>query len=222
VLVPASSAPSKSSVRFDNSADIYSGSAAASDISTTAVTMCCWYYRISSTTDPTLVGIQRSGPDQYFLLRLISTTTVPGMVDNSASVNGAPTWNPNSNEWAFAACTFSSGTGKIYAGRLMDATLNTTSSTGFTGPNTAASVRIGNDTFPEPFNGRIAGVKIWNAALSAAELELERWTYSPVRTADLWAWYPLDGTSTADASGNGHTLTAGGSLTTEAGPPYAS
>ncbi len=72
-------------------------------------------------------------------------------------------------------------------------------------------------------DGDIAGVKIWDAALSQAELEAEAQQLSPKRTADLHAFYPLQVPETMldDASGNRRNLTAlsgTGSWSVQTGP----
>jgi len=86
-----------------------------------------------------------------------------------------------------------------------------------------ARLWIGNDKFDEPFDGRVAAVKIWEAALTADELRQERWSYAPRRTANLWACYSIidlaPGNFGLDMSGNGRDLTANGTLTYEDGPP---
>jgi len=72
------------------------------------------------------------------------------------------------------------------------------------------------------FNGSIAAVKLWTAALTAAEIDCEFNQYDPVRRTNLQRYYSFaNGPQTNDESGGGFTLTAGaGALTTDtAGPP---
>jgi hypothetical protein len=93
--------------------------------------------------------------------------------------------------------------------------------TSFT-PNT---LRIGESPFGgEWWNGRVAAVKIWDAALSQAEIENERWQYSPHRIANLNAFYPFltggaNAAAQADFSGNGNNLSNGTNSATADGPP---
>jgi hypothetical protein len=86
---------------------------------------------------------------------------------------------------------------------------------------TPAAFYIGNDEIPEPWNGRAAGVKVWNRVLTVAEIQQEMRQYVPVNPASIWGFYPLLShlDATADYSGNGNTLTVGGTLATEDGPP---
>ncbi|MBX7102288.1 MAG: hypothetical protein K1X89_31520, partial [Myxococcaceae bacterium] len=72
-------------------------------------------------------------------------------------------------------------------------------------------------------DGDIAGIKVWNAELSKAELELEAQRLSPVRTLDLFAYYPLQTVATMlqDQSGNGRNLSpiyTGGTWSQQTGP----
>ncbi|MET8475428.1 LamG-like jellyroll fold domain-containing protein [Streptomyces sp. NPDC006422] len=73
----------------------------------------------------------------------------------------------------------------------------------------------------EWFNGGLAYVRVWSAVLSQADIEAEWASETVVRTADLWADWPLL-TDITDVSGNGRNLTAGTTaLTTEDDPPLS-
>lgn len=71
-------------------------------------------------------------------------------------------------------------------------------------------------------DGSIGAVKVWQSALTAQQLANERMTYMP-RTADAYAVWPCVGNTLAqcyrDLSGNGRTLTSGGTPTIVDGPP---
>ncbi len=74
------------------------------------------------------------------------------------------------------------------------------------------------------YNGRMAAIKIWTAALSVAELANEMYYVIPMRTTNLNQWHPcMPGSSErlADYSGGGRNWTALGTLTDEDGPPIA-
>jgi hypothetical protein len=74
----------------------------------------------------------------------------------------------------------------------------------------------------DPFNGRVGPWKAWSAALTAAELQAEMTQTIPLRAANLYGAWPLrDAADLTDISGNGRAWTAGGTLTTEDGPPVA-
>ena len=129
----------------------------------------------------------------------------------------------NVGQWYYAALVFNpSGTSEFYCGTAVDASLTgpgieTLPLAGIPG---AASVVIATDGLGDYFNGRVAQVKIWSAMLTKTELEAEWKRDGIARTANLWAYHSFrNGPQTNDESGNGHTLTAGGTLVAEAGPP---
>lgn len=83
---------------------------------------------------------------------------------------------------------------------------------------------LGNDTYSEWLNGRLAHVKIWNAALTAAEIQQEMYSSRPQRFANLWSWLPMIESGSgrnSEWSSSGNTWTANGTLADEDGPPVA-
>jgi hypothetical protein len=73
-------------------------------------------------------------------------------------------------------------------------------------------------------NGRMASLKQWNAVLGADELMQERWSLTPVRTANLFSFHPfLEGGATPEArldySGNGRHFSGGTGSATGDNPP---
>lgn len=86
-------------------------------------------------------------------------------------------------------------------------------------PHSYSEVRIGRSIDGERVAGETANVKIYGAALTQAEVEAEWSQFAPIRTANLLHWYPLLAAGTADYSGNGATLTALGTPTTDAEAP---
>lgn len=74
----------------------------------------------------------------------------------------------------------------------------------------------------EGWLGRIAAVKIWDATLTVAELENERFHYVPRRLTNIHLWTPLlSHAEVRDLSGNARTWTTGGTLATGDGPLIA-
>jgi hypothetical protein len=62
--------------------------------------------------------------------------------------------------------------------------------------------------------------RMWNTNLSDAEITTEMNSATHVKTANLFADWPMaNGTDTSDASGNGYTLTLNGTPTTDSGNP---
>ena len=71
-------------------------------------------------------------------------------------------------------------------------------------------------------NARVAAYKHWSAQLTEAKVASERWTYLPVRQANLWAVAPLlTITAVEDLSGQDHHFTALGAPPTSRGPTIA-
>jgi hypothetical protein len=75
----------------------------------------------------------------------------------------------------------------------------------------------------DPYDGRIAGIKLWNAALTLAEIQAEQWTIRPRRYANLVRWLPCLNGATERLKDYAGVLnaTAGGTLTDEDMPPVA-
>jgi Concanavalin A-like lectin/glucanases superfamily len=110
------------------------------------------------------------------------------------------------------------------AGGTLTKTTNSDTRT-VTGALTGAS--IGQDPFTEGFNGDIVWVRLWDAVISDADMDAEWRSATLVRTANRRAEWRLTSaaTATTDSSGNGFTLTVGGTLadgTTNPTPPAVS
>ncbi len=79
--------------------------------------------------------------------------------------------------------------------------------------------------FGEPFNGRLSGVKVWDAVLTDAEMANESCSLRPARTANLHLWTPMVHAAEADCridfSGNARSWTATNTPTQEQGAPAA-
>lgn len=128
--------------------------------------------------------------------------------------------NPAVDAWFFFAMTIA-GAGanelKFYFGDLAGTALNvhtTTASASFT----PGAIFVGNDSYAEWSDTSFRNIKIYDAVLSAAELELERWSSDPQRTSNLHLWTPLIG-DTLDDSGNSKDWTEGGTIGIESGQP---
>lgn len=89
----------------------------------------------------------------------------------------------------------------------------------FAPPATPSNLYVGNSRFDEWYDGRLAALKVWDAALTQAEIEAELAQYLPHRTANLLRFHPFLQAETADYSGNGNALSGGTGATTADGPP---
>jgi hypothetical protein len=128
--------------------------------------------------------------------------------------------------WIRVALAFSSVTtavtGTLYYATPIAATLTASSIGTGSGIGTPSAWRLGCGAVTTDWmNGRLAGVKIWTALLTASEIDAELKTYRPQRTANLVKWYPFLATETTDYSGNAATLTGGVGTATESNPPLS-
>jgi len=82
-------------------------------------------------------------------------------------------------------------------------------------------ISVANDSYNEVLDSCLAYVRVWTGVeLTDAELRTERNSATAVKTSGLWAdWKLSNNTDTTDYSGGGHTLTFGGTITSEDGPP---
>jgi hypothetical protein len=83
---------------------------------------------------------------------------------------------------------------------------------------TPTSMELSSNTSTNFLNGRLAAVKIWDAVLTASEIEQERYSYIPKRTSNLNLFSPLID-NVKDYSGNGRDWTETGTVLWEDGPP---
>lgn len=125
-----------------------------------------------------------------------------------------PDENPYSNNtWYFIACRRVSATSfQCYTSRI-DGVDADVSSTDPSARAASDNFCIGGDSGVAQFNGKIAQVRIWQTDLTNGELALEKASSTVVKTANLWANYPMVDAATAatDISGNSRDLTASGS-----------
>ena len=126
---------------------------------------------------------------------------------------------PGTGAWFYAAITGDADSITGYwinqAGTVQTATVSAASFT-------ASAMIFGNDSWDEWIDCSVAYLKIWDAALSQAEIEAERLVVQPARTANLHAAYLFQsGQLTTDSSGNGKTLSTTGTITYSADPPVA-
>lgn len=122
--------------------------------------------------------------------------------------------------WYATAATVNTATCNLYWGTSASGLSNNTD-TGFV-PDTSAgaTMYLGSNPFDFWLDGELANVKVYDAALSQAEIETELASYTVTRTANLLHCYSFQGGALTDSSGNGNTLTAGSTSTTAVdGPP---
>lgn len=212
--------------RFDAATDVYTATTGLPS-SSTAWSMIMWV--LMSVDRNSYCGFadmpQTTGGDA-------ATWQYPGVGGNGTTIIGAfsdateissPAIDTTVGGWFRVALTRASATSAtLYRGANgspLTVTTNAAMTTNITG--TPAKLWLGGDSYStEWWNGRLANFKLYNAALTQSEVEVELGQYVPVRTANLLRWHPFVGAETTDRSGNGNNLTAGSSAaTTEDGPP---
>jgi Concanavalin A-like lectin/glucanases superfamily len=198
-------------VRFDAAADQLSRTTALPGI--TLFTLCGWFRKsVDTGAWATLFYYGQNPGSLSFYLGLGTGGTTVVLSDDATSYDG--TTVPALGSWVHLAMVVA-GTG---AGQFV-AYVNGVQE--ITAPGKASIVGeviiVGQDPGNEPFNGSVAAIKIWAAALTPDEMKAEMWQYLPVRTAGLVSWHPF--LLQTDTDQYGASWTAGGTLTTEDGPP---
>lgn len=211
-------------VRFDSGTDRLVRTANLPP--TTGFTICGWFRRVShSGIYASFMGFGdvSSSPNRSYEFAwgsdgVLEINTYP----SGAATDFATTYG--NGEWFFAAMSGSSSTStlKVYAGDFSKVPLEEVTATWTA--NVFAAVWIGDNGYGESGDFRAAAIKIWDAQLTAAELENERFSLLPKRLSNLNVWSPLFYGATErvlDYSGNGRNFTTGGTLADEEAPPIS-
>jgi hypothetical protein len=191
---------------------------APTGLSQTAYTIMGWVYHI---THP-------ASTYGNIFSRYVSSTESPGI-----SVKGTSPYNWNIGDWTSdnVGSTLTAGVWYHIAWVVSGTTSMSLYVNGVLdiGPVTVDdagdALRIGmyrTTNNNENFNGRTNNVQVYDTNLTAAEILQEMHRIRPVRTANLWAWWPMFpgiGERTLDYSGNGRDLTETGTLSDEVSSP---
>lgn len=179
-------------------------------------TACGWCYCTSSVSFNALFTLISGSSDER-LIQFGSSLAVFGIYDGSTTTNFAS--SPGGGVWFFWALSCTSGTNnfKGYWSLASSNTFVTVSATP-AAAGTIDTMRLSNDVANEYLNGNAAHIKIWDAVLTQAEIEQEKWSVRPQRIANLHLWSPLF-KDDFDYSGNGKNWTSGGADTFVDGPP---
>lgn len=178
----------------------------------TSWTMMAW---IMVTTD-TYGGIFTFGGASAFGLEYDDVANVINIAQPAG--NDAGTTTLSLNTWYHVAWTCSgTGAGQLLA--YLDGALEATGDGD--AAVTATTMRWFDTSFSAALTGRMAAVKIWGAALTAAEIAQERRQYVPIRRTNLNSFYPLLSTATDqdDFGPSSLAATVVGSPANAEGPP---
>jgi Concanavalin A-like lectin/glucanases superfamily len=198
-------------IRCDTSADNLSRTTALP--SPTSWTGMAWVYLVTNNGTAFQGALSLGSSAAFYAVAYgVSGTLKQAAFNNSAVTFGATT--VATATWIHFALTVA-GTGAnqmlIYRDGVVEQTL-----TAITGVPTT-SLFVGSTQGGDPMNGRVAAIKVWNAVLTADEIRTEMRQYQPQRTLNLLSWHPM--LLHTDLAQYGATWTAGGTLTTEDGPP---
>jgi len=182
------------------------------------------WFRMATDTNAftTLIGLFDSGGSQYDALETAADGTTLHVIANRTSSADTSVGALTVGTWYYIALVRSSTS---VAGYIITEAggVTTASATLATGGNAVANNRIGQwSDASELFNGRVAQLKAWTAALTQAELLNEMRTVRPQRLANLrayWPCLPVVTEALRDYSGNGHPWTAAGTISYEDDPP---
>lgn len=164
--------------------------------------------------------------NNYFEVRSSANGTSMNLAwrSNSTSITadslGLSAWTIGA--WQYVAFTVNADAINGYVAIATAAALSTFSATASGGSTwfTPTNLRIGQDHSGNASDAVGFNYKLYQAVLTQAEIEAERWSMLPKRTANLVAWYPfLAGTRADDYSGLARTLTENGTITEGAAAP---
>jgi hypothetical protein len=155
--------------------------------------------------EPTLVGEAYISDNKVtFMLSRYQNQIRAGYFSGSAWSLALSASSIPANTWTHIAATYDQTSIKIYINGVLDGTLNTSS-----------PLPTGNEVWylgkrfagPDMISGVMDEIRIWNVARTQAQIQAVMNTSVPTNATGLRAYYKLDesaGTSTADATGNGH------------------
>lgn len=211
------------STRFDAASDriSYAGSMFAVG---SGFTMTAWaYVSVDTNANSTFARLHASSGGSTIVTWATDSDGLagPNYFTGGGSVSNAT--NMAVGAWRKIAISCSGTTGKAY---VNDGVAATEVDSGTVGVGTPDGITLGGRApgdSSEPFNGRLAYVRVWTAELTQVEIEAEWASTTPVVTASLWADWPLtDSTDLTDHSGGGRNLSAGTTaVSTEADPPLS-
>lgn len=197
--------PTSNAVRFSAVNQRYSR--ASFGLGAGDATICGWQkMAVDRGTYSFGIGIDNGGSNY---IQLGASNTGKNLAASGSSGGMASGYDMVVGTWVFVALVYrASGTDDLFWAVAPATTLSVVSAS-ITGLNTTSALWIGGDGFSDWFNGSLAAVKMWSAALSQAQLEAELPKRSAQLATNLHASYELNGPSLVDSSPNGRTLTAG-------------
>lgn len=163
------------------------------------ISIACWFNSDTTNANKTLVtlaiGLVGQTTSNGFHLRITSGAQVQATIANGAGSNSAAVGTYTLQNWHHGAAVFYT-TGSRYA--FCDAVRSSQSSTVRTVNVNPSNLLIGQGSggdfnLPQPFNGRIAEVGVWNVGLTDEEIAILAKGIKPiyVRPESLLYYVPL-------------------------------
>jgi hypothetical protein len=163
------------------------------------ISIACWFNSDTTNANKTLVtlaiGLVGQTTSNGFHLRITSGAQVQATIANGAGSNSAAVGTYTLQNWHHGAAVFYT-TGSRYA--FCDAVRSSQSSTVRTVNVNPSNLLIGQGSggdfnLPQPYNGRIAEVGVWNVGLTDAEIAILAKGIKPiyVRPESLLYYVPL-------------------------------
>jgi hypothetical protein len=202
-------------IRFDNSADYIYRNSGVIDFNA-PYTVAFWGK----------ISVDRNDHTSFLAVMIVGFSALDYVAANSdgttnrvARIFGSTTDDLGTNlvvgTWYHFALVANGSALDLYLNGVLDANI----SHSIAGRSAANWMGLGSADSFSALNGCVAYARAWTDDLSQAEIEDEINSTTAVRTANLWADWPLEvHTDLTDVSGNGRGWTASGTLTTEDGP----
>lgn len=159
------------SLRFVRASSQYC-SVGAAVVASTPLTLCGWFMSDGDANSQEILSVCNSAASgDGWRLNINGATQVVRAITSASGANrlAATTAQFNANQWYFAAAVFASSTSRIAYLNLAASTEETTSAM----PTTPTATSIGRLEFLTPinhFSGWLSDLRVYNRALSAAEL----------------------------------------------------
>ncbi|MEV0616195.1 LamG-like jellyroll fold domain-containing protein [Nonomuraea sp. NPDC050404] len=161
----------------------------------------------------------RTFADQFSGVTIRDSTSELQLIDSgSHAFNGVAPLVATAATWYRIGVVVSGADATFYRAAAGDP-LGSGSVADFSPPAAPQQWTIGDDPYDDWWDGRLAALKVWDAALSAVEVEDELAQHVPRRTSNLLRFHPFLNAELTDYSGNNNALSGGTGTTTESGPP---
>jgi hypothetical protein len=157
-----------------------------------AYTWMAWIYltTLPSGSDPSILKTDNTGSYSSEMLRINDSNDSLRMdVENAGGSSNVVGSALSASTWYHVAIVRTSSS-NLYV--YLNGVLDITNTRSVASRGASSRMWVGSrDAGADFFNGRIHAMKLWQAALSAAEVQAEMHLVTPSRWSNLWEWYPI-------------------------------